>query len=192
MERPPILHAGSAPAGLAPRSQQHKRTSRPSDPGMSPAQVYGGYMTGLSPVHSRYIDRLCRIQSVTGDIGNRCGATPPLPRSAAVPVFHPSGSDGDSAGASIAASMGWWCGPIRQPAPAAGTNKASPPPGTSRTAKNGTGRPGCLAHQSDEQSGVRIIGQNGRRSAKRAVIRTAPSGRSLYTISTQPLRHIDP
>ncbi len=55
------------------------------------------------------------------------------------------------ANASIAASMGW-CGPIRQPAPATGTNKASPPPSTSRTAKNRTGRPGCPAHQSDEQS----------------------------------------
>jgi tetratricopeptide (TPR) repeat protein len=42
--------------------------------------------------------------------------------------------------------------PIRQPAPAAGTNKASPPPGARRTAKNGTGRQGCPAHQSDEQS----------------------------------------
>ena len=29
-----------------------------------------------------------------------------------------------------------WRGLIRQPAPAAGTNKASPPPGASRTAKN--------------------------------------------------------
>ena len=75
-----MLHAGSAPAGLAPRSQQHKRTSRPGDPGMSPAQVCGGYTTGLSPVHGRHIDRLCRIQSLTGDIGNPCGTTPPLPQ----------------------------------------------------------------------------------------------------------------
>src|SRR5882724_3110786 len=54
MERLAILHAGSALVGLAPRSHQHKRTSRPGDPGMSPAQVYGGYMTGPSPVHGRY------------------------------------------------------------------------------------------------------------------------------------------
>jgi hypothetical protein len=80
MERPPILHAGSAAAGLAPRSQQHKRTSRPGDPGKSPAQVHGGYMTGLSPVHGVHIDRLCRIQSRTGDIGN------PLRRDAAAPA----------------------------------------------------------------------------------------------------------
>ncbi len=72
-----MLHAGSAPVGLVPRSQ-HKRTSRPGDPGMSPAQVYRGYMTGPSPVHGRHIDRLCRIQSLTGDIGNSCGTTPPL------------------------------------------------------------------------------------------------------------------
>ena len=41
--------------------------------------------------------------------------------------------------------------PIRQPAPAAGTNKASPP-SASRTAKNRTSRQACPAHQSDEQS----------------------------------------
>jgi hypothetical protein len=102
-------------------------------------------MTGLLAVHGWYIDRLRRIQFLTGDIGTlaaRCRRF----RSAAVSVFHSSGSDGRSANASIAASMGW-CGPIRQPAPAAGTNKASPPPSVSRTAKNGTGRPGCPAHQ---------------------------------------------
>jgi hypothetical protein len=36
--------------------------------------------------------------------------------------------------------------------PAAGTNKASPPPSASRMAKNRTGRPGCPANRSDEQS----------------------------------------
>ena len=44
-----------------------------------------------------------------------------------------------------------WRGPIRQPAPAAGTNKARPPPGASRTAKNRpTGMRGI--RQSGEQS----------------------------------------
>jgi len=66
-------------------------------------------------------------------------------------VFHLGGSDGHSANTSIEAWMGW-CGPIRQPARAAGTNKPSPPPSASRTAKNRTGRPGYPAHQSDEQS----------------------------------------
>jgi hypothetical protein len=36
--------------------------------------------------------------------------------------------------------------------PGRSTNKASPPPSASRTAKNKTGRPGCPAHQLDEQS----------------------------------------
>jgi hypothetical protein len=66
--------------------------------------------------------------------------------------------------------------------PAAGTNKASSPPSASRTAKNGTVRPGCPAHQSDEQSRRRITGQNGRRSAKRAVIRTS--------FRPDPVRHM--
>jgi hypothetical protein len=49
-------------------------------------------------------------------------------------------------------------GPIRQPAPAAGTNRASPPPGASRTAKNRPagmrhpGRPGCAAYASQASS----------------------------------------
>ena len=60
--------------------------------------------------------------------------------------------------------------------------QGQPPPSASRTAKNRTGRPGCPAHQSDEQSGARITGQNGRRSAKRAVIRTARSARTLSSI----------
>lgn len=41
--------------------------------------------------------------------------------------------------------------PIRQPGPAVGTNKASPPP-SEQDGEEGTGRPGCPAHQSDEQS----------------------------------------
>ena len=72
--------------------------------------------------------------------------------------------------------------PIRQPAPAACTNKASPPPSASRTARNGTGRPGCPAHRQTSSPGVPIMGQNGRRSAKRAVIRTARSARTLSVI----------
>jgi len=34
------------------------------------------------------------------------------------------------------------------------------------------------------------VGDN--QNAKPTVLRTAPSGRTLYTICTQPLRHIDP
>jgi hypothetical protein len=133
-------------------------------------------MTGLSPVHGRHIDRLCRIQSLTG--GHWEPAAPRRRfRTAAVPVFHPSGSDRHSANASIAAWMGW-CEPIRQPAPAAGANKASPPPSASRTAKNGTGRDVRRISQTSSP-GARIMGQNGRRSTERAVIRTARSARAL-------------
>ena len=47
-------------------------------------------------------------------------------------------------------------------------------------------------HQSGEQSGARVTGQNGRGSAKRAVIRTASFARTLYTICTCTLPCIDP
>jgi len=71
-----------------------------------------------------------------------------------------------------------WRGPIRQPAMAAGTTTASPPPGASRTAKN---RPTGMRviRQSGEQSCAPVTGQNGRRSAKRAVLRTARSAPTL-------------
>ena len=72
--------------------------------------------------------------------------------------------------------------PIRQPAPAAGTNKAGPLPRASRTAKNGTGRPGCPAHQSDEQSRRPNNGTKRAQIAKAAVIRTARSARPLSPI----------
>jgi hypothetical protein len=76
-----------------------------------------------------------------------------------------------------AASMGRR-GLIRKPAPAAGTNKTSPPPIASRTAENR--RPGCLAYTSQASSlDARVTGQNGRGSAKQAVPRTAPSARTL-------------
>jgi hypothetical protein len=66
------------------------------------------------------------------------------------------------------------------PTPAAGTNKASPPPGASRTAKNGpTGMRGIPSQAS---SPAPDNGQSGRGSAKRAVIRTARSARTLSAI----------
>jgi len=74
-----------------------------------------------------------------------------------------------------------WRGPIRQPAMAAGTTTASPLPGVSSTAKNRpTGMRGI--RQSGEQPCAPVTGQNGRRSAKRAVIRTARSARTLSAI----------
>ena len=75
-------------------------------------------------------------------------------------------------------------------APAAGTNKASPPPGESRTPKN---RPtGMRGITSQTSSPAPITGQNGHESAKRAVIRTASFARTLYTICTCTLPCIDP
>jgi len=47
-------------------------------------------------------------------------------------------------------------------------------------------------HQPDEQSGARVTGQNGRGSAKRAVIRTASLARTLSAICTWTLPCIDP
>ena len=79
-----------------------------------------------------------------------------------------------------------WRGPIRQPArPGRGYEQ---------------GQPAAWREQHGEepadgmrgQSGARETGQNGRGSAKRAVIRTARSARTLYTICTQPLLRIDP
>ncbi len=141
MERPPILHAGSAPVGLAPRSQQHKRTSRPGDPGMSPAQVYGGYMTGLSPVHGRHSDRLCRIQSLTADIGNPLRHDTAAPAARLCRLFHPSGSDGHSANASTAASMRWgWYRSGSLPRPQARTRPARRPARAGRRRTEPAGR----------------------------------------------------
>ena len=44
-----------------------------------------------------------------------------------------------------------WCGPIRQPGPGRRHHQGQPPPGASRTAKNGTGQ-GVRPIKSDEQS----------------------------------------
>ena len=48
------------------------------------------------------------------------------------------------------------------------------------------------ADRDKRQSGARIIGQNGRRSAKRAVMRTARSTWTLSAICTWTLPRIDP
>ncbi len=103
--------------------------------------------------------------------------------SAAVSVFHPSGSDGHSANASIAASMGW-CRPIQQPArPQARTRPARRAARAGRRRTEPAGRD--VRHISQTSSpGARIMGQNWRRSAKRAVARTARSGRTLSAICT--------
>ncbi len=151
-------------------------------------------MRGIPQVHRRSVatrirERLTRLRTAISL--STCGATPPLPQRgcAGLPSQRQRRVPGQRLNGSRDA-MGMV--PIRQPALAAGTNKASPPPGASRTARNGTGRPGCPAHRQTSSFGARIMGQNGRRSAKRAVIRTARSARTLYTICTQPLLRIDP
>ena len=141
-------------------------------------------MTGPSPVHDRYIDRVCRIQSLTWDTGNSCCTPPPLPAARLCWSFIPvavTHTRSTLRGASIR-----WRGPIRQPAPAAGTNKASPPPSASRTAKEPAGRDARHTCQASSP-GARVTGQNGRGSAKRAVTRTA---RSARTLSAYLHRHV--
>ena len=84
-------------------------------------------MTGLSPVHGRYIDRLCRIRSVTGDTGNPCSMASALPQRGCAGL--PSQRQRRVLGQRLNSSLdGMGMVPIWQPAPAAGTNKASPPP----------------------------------------------------------------
>lgn len=153
-----------------------------------------GYMAGLSPVHGRHIDRLCRIQSVTGTLGTPV-ARHRRSRSAAMSVFYcPSGSDRYSANASTAASMRWGWYRYRSgspPRPQVRTRLARRPARAGRRRTRPAGRD--VRHISQTSSpGARIVGQNGRRSAKRAVIRTARSARTLSAICPQPLLCIDP
>ena len=123
---------------------------------------------GIGRVHGRYIisprqvhDRLNQIQSRKGgyreplrhDAAARAASRSAgsLAHHGAVPEFHPAVGDAHSVTASVAASMGWR-GPMRKLAPAAGTNKTSPPSSASRTAENRL--PGMRGmHRSGERSG---------------------------------------
>jgi hypothetical protein len=153
---------------------------------------------GIRRVHDRYItsprqvhDRLNQIQSLTGDCGKPLrhnAAARTASRSAgsvahhgAVPVFHPAAGDAHPVTASVAASKRWR-GPIRQPAPAAGANKTSPPSIASRTAENRL--PGMHGmHQSGEQSG------RPRNGTKRARIGKA-SGFAHRSFRPDPVRYM--
>jgi hypothetical protein len=75
-----------------------------------------------------------------------------------------------------------WCGPIRQPAPAAGT-KGQPAAQREQEGEEPNRPAGMSGTSSDEQSGRPDYGTKRRRSAKRAVIRTARSARPLSAIS---------
>ena len=124
--------------------------------GAAIGRVHDRYITSPRQVH----DRLNQIQSLRGDTGKPLrhdAAARAASRSAgsvarhgAVPVFHPAG-DARSVTASVAVWMDG-AGLMWKPAPAAGTNKTSPPSVASRTAENRL--PGMRGmHQSGEQSG---------------------------------------
>ncbi len=153
-------------------------------------QLFAAHVTdaGIRRVHARSItsprqvhDRLCRIQALTGDLGSPCGTTPPLPAGQLYRSSIPAAATGHSANASVGASKGWR-GLIRQPAPAAGTNKTSLPPSASRTAKKPAARDAW--HTPVRRAGwaPRVTGQTGHGSPKQAVPRTAPSARTLSAI----------
>ena len=156
-------------------------------------QVYGGYTTGTSSVHGRYITGSAGPSPDRAAPGNPCGDTArPFTqyrsaRHGAVPVSHPGGGD----------APGHWRrdspdGMARaDPATRRGTSKTSQPPSASRTAKT---QPTRCAKQSSLRRASRCPteGQNRRGSAKRAVIRTASFARTLYTICTCTLPCIDP
>jgi hypothetical protein len=198
MERPDSS-ARSTSADGAPRSQRPQRGRRSlvirRVTGAGLRQVHDGSIASPRLVH----DRLCRIQSLTGtpgtllhDAAARRGVQ--IRHSAArhgvVMVFPPGGGDAHP-GHPLCGALMRWRGLIRQPAPAAGTNRASPPRGASRARKNRTAGMRGIS-QSGERPGARVTGQNGRGSAKRAVIRTASFARTLYTICTRTLPCIDP
>jgi len=66
---------------IIPDSRAPFRHVRGADTEASPLVIQAGhrrrytagYMTGVLPVHGRYIDQPCRIQSLTGDIGDPWG-----------------------------------------------------------------------------------------------------------------------
>ena len=169
--------AGSADGadGDLPDSLSQVYCSRPGISLTAAASGPGGLAirgitrAGIGRVHDRCItsprqvhDRLSQIQSLRGGTPGtplrHDAAARAAPRSArraarhgAVPVFHPAAGGAHPVTASAAASKRW-SGPMRQPAPAAGTNKTSAPSIASRTAGNRLlGIYGM--HPSGEQSG---------------------------------------
>lgn len=146
---PPILHAGFAPVGLAWHLARSSTTrSITSDfaawrPGMSPAQVHGGYMTGPLPVHGRHIDLACWIQSLTGDMGNLCGTMPPLSQRGCVglPSQRQRGALGQRLNSSLDGMM------RADPAARPGRKHEQAQPAAQREQDGEEpNRPGCPAH----------------------------------------------
>jgi hypothetical protein len=141
-----------------------RRHEPPSESGVHPGRFpWRGYRAGARQVHH---------QSTTGtrpaqpdpvparDTGNPCGMTPPLaqrpdPRAASLAAAPCQSSTGRRATRTRSPppwQPGWdGAGPMWKPAPAAGTNKTSPPSIASRPAENRP--PGMRGmHQSGEQS----------------------------------------
>ena len=192
MGRPRVLQPDlSQPSGhLAHRSCN--RTLRPadSDPARYRRRYTGGPTTSTSSVHDRYTTSSVRSSP------RRAPGTPATFVNAARGASRPTRSvaghgtarasllsgDGRRAlGHRLCGAVMGLRGPIRQPArPQARTRPARRPAGAARRRNR---RPGCTACTSQaSSSGARVTGQNGRRSAKQAVPRTAPSARTLSAI----------
>jgi hypothetical protein len=149
---------------------------------MSPAQVYGTYMTGLSPVQGRHMDRLCRVQSVTGNIGISCGMTPLLPQCGCAGL--PSQRQRRTLGQRLNRSLDGMLrvDPGSKPRPQARIRPA--PPSAGRTARNRTGRSAGMSGTS-----VRRAVRRPDDGTKRAQIGKA-SGYTHRSFRPDPVRYM--
>jgi hypothetical protein len=173
-----------------------KQASWPRDP----VQVYGGYTKGTSPVHGRYMTgsggsgpdirwhrEPLRRYSAARSYGALIQAQPAGHGRAGLPPRQRRHAPSQY----LRHSLNGMAGADPAACPAAGTDETRPPPGAGRTAKNqSAGRTASTSQTSSP--GARATGQNGRESAKRAVICTASFTRTLYTICTRTLPRIDP
>jgi len=158
-------------------------------------QVHDRYITSPRQVHHR----LSQIESLTEHREPLADMTPPAraaSRSASsvartAPCQSPPGGGRRALGHRLWGSVDGMAPPIRQPAPPQVRTRPARRP--ARAERWRTGPHGCAECTSQASSpGARIKGQNGRGSAKRAVIRTASFARTLYTICTCTLPCIDP
>lgn len=146
--------------GTGHKARPPSGTSGPSDP-----VIRCVTSTGIRRLHDRYItsprqvhDRLDRIQSLREhrkplrhDAAARPASRPAQRRSPRYRASLPLGGGRRALGHRLRGSLNGMA-PIWQPAPAAGTNKTSPPPSASRTPENRTARMRGM-HQPDDQSG---------------------------------------
>jgi hypothetical protein len=155
-------------------------------------QVFGGYTTGTSPVHGRYITGSAGPSPDTAAPGTlrRYGAavhsTHRSARHGAVPVSPPRRRRARSL--APATALTGWRGLIRQP----GAGRARPAGRPARAGRQNPSRPEARQSSLRRASRCPTEGQNRRGSAKRAVIRTASFARTLYTICTCTVPYIDP